>query len=75
MSQVSGSNSRFARRIAFDHDSLDDLFGEFRLFGDVDPNKIFLMGYSHGGYGAFAIGPKMPDQFAAIHSSAAAPTR
>jgi hypothetical protein len=32
------------------------------------------MGYSHGGYGAFAIGPKMPDRFAAVHASAAAPT-
>src|SRR6185436_4424219 len=31
-------------------------------------------GYSHGGYGAFAIGPKMPDRFAAVHASAAAPT-
>lgn len=45
---------------------------QFLLFGDVDPNKVFLMGYSHGGYGAFSIGPKMPDQFAAIHASAAA---
>jgi hypothetical protein len=32
------------------------------------------MGYSHGGYGAFFIGPKIPDRFAAVHSSAAAPT-
>jgi len=32
------------------------------------------MGYSHGGYGAFSIGPKIPYRFAAIHSSAAAPT-
>ncbi len=46
----------------------------FLLFGDVDPDKVFIMGYSHGGYGAFAIGPKMPDRFAAIHASAAAPT-
>ena len=53
---------------------IDNLTRQFRLFGDVDPNKIFLMGYSHGGYGAFAIGPKMPDRFAAIHASAAAPT-
>ena len=45
---------------------------QFLLFGDVDPNKVFLMGYSHGGYGAFAIGPKMADRFAAIHASAAA---
>lgn len=41
---------------------------------EVDPDKVFLIGYSHGGYGAFAIGPKMADRFAAIHSSAAAPT-
>ncbi|MDB6021473.1 MAG: polyhydroxyalkanoate depolymerase [Pedosphaera sp.] len=47
---------------------------EFVLFGDVDPNKVFIMGYSHGGYGAFAIGPKEPDLFAAIHASAGAPT-
>lgn len=45
---------------------------QFLLFGDVDPNKVFLMGYSHGGYGAYAMGPKMPDRFAAIHASAAA---
>jgi pimeloyl-ACP methyl ester carboxylesterase len=51
-----------------------NLTRQFRLFGDVDPNKVFIMGYSHGGYGAFAIGPKMPDHFAAIHASAAAPT-
>ncbi len=52
---------------------IDNLVRQFLLFGDVDPNKVFIMGYSHGGYGAFAIGPKMPDHFAAIHSSAAAP--
>jgi len=51
-----------------------NLIQQFLLFGDVDPNKVFLMGYSHGGYGAFAIGPKEPDRFAAIHGSAAAPT-
>jgi pimeloyl-ACP methyl ester carboxylesterase len=41
---------------------------------EVNPDKVFLIGYSHGGYGAFAIGPKMADRFAAVHSSAAAPT-
>lgn len=41
---------------------------------EINPDKVFLIGYSHGGYGAFAIGPKMADRFAAIHSSAAAPT-
>jgi hypothetical protein len=53
---------------------VDNLARQFLLFGDVDPNKVFIMGYSHGGYGAFAIGPKEPDLFAAIHASAAAPT-
>lgn len=51
-----------------------NLIRQFLLFGEVDPDKVFLIGYSHGGYGAFAIGPKMPDRFAAIHASAAAPT-
>ncbi|HUE36508.1 MAG TPA: hypothetical protein VMO20_03895, partial [Candidatus Acidoferrum sp.] len=51
-----------------------NLVHEFLLFGDVDPDKVFIMGYSHGGYGAFTIGPKEPDLFAAIHASAAAPT-
>lgn len=51
-----------------------NLIHQFLLFGDVNPNKVFLIGYSHGGYGAFAIGPKMPDRFAAIHASASAPT-
>jgi predicted esterase len=50
------------------------LIRQFLLFEEVNPNKTFIMGYSHGGYGAFAIGPKMADRFAAIHSSAAAPT-
>ena len=44
------------------------------ILGDVNPNKIYTLGASHGGYGAFVIGPKMPDRFAAIHASASAPT-
>ena len=51
-----------------------NLIKQNTLFGDVDPSKVYLIGYSHGGYGAFAIGPKEPDLFAAIHASAAAPT-
>ena len=51
---------------------IDNLLRQFLLFADTDPNKQFIMGYSHGGYGAYAIGPKIPDHFAAIHASAAA---
>ena len=50
------------------------LIRQFTLLGGVDPDKVFLIGYSHGGYGTFFVGPKIPDRFAAIHSSAAAPT-
>ena len=42
--------------------------------GDVDPDRVVAIGYSHGGYGAFAVGPKLPHRFAAVHGSAAAPT-
>ncbi len=51
-----------------------NLIRQFVLFNDVDPDKVFLIGYSHGGYGAFYIGPKTPDRFAAIHASAGART-
>ncbi|HEY0073032.1 MAG TPA: hypothetical protein VGB77_02945 [Abditibacteriaceae bacterium] len=52
-----------------------NLIKQCLLFGDVDANKVFLIGYSHGGYGAYAIGPKMPHRFAAIHASAGAATK
>ncbi|MGH7168737.1 MAG: transglutaminase domain-containing protein, partial [Gemmataceae bacterium] len=51
-----------------------NLIRQFLLWGDIDADKVYLLGYSHGGYGAFFIGPKIPDRFAAVHSSAAAPT-
>ncbi len=51
-----------------------NLIRQFAIFADVDTDKVFILGYSHGGYGAFYIGPKIPDRFAAVHASAAAPT-
>ena len=53
---------------------VERLIRQFVVLGDVNPDKIYTLGASHGGYGAFVIGPKMPDRFAAIHASAAAPT-
>jgi hypothetical protein len=50
------------------------LIQQFVLFKDVDPDRVVALGASHGGYGAFVIGPKMPDRFAAVHASASAPT-
>jgi Transglutaminase-like superfamily len=53
---------------------LETLIRQFVVCADVDPNRVIAIGYSHGGYGAFAIGPKLPHRFAAVHGSAAAPT-
>jgi predicted esterase len=53
---------------------IEQLIRNALLFEEIDPDRVHLIGYSHGGYGAFAIGPKMPDRFASIHASAAAPT-
>ncbi|MCC7398432.1 MAG: hypothetical protein IT455_15285 [Planctomycetes bacterium] len=53
---------------------LEQLIRLFVVCGDVDPDRVIAIGYSHGGYGAFAIGPKLPHRFAAVHGSAAAPT-
>ncbi len=50
------------------------LVAQFVCFAEVDANRVYALGYSHGGYGAFVIGPKMADRFAAVHASAAAPT-
>jgi len=51
----------------------ENLIRQFVLAAGVNPNKVCLMGYSHGGYGAFFIGPQIADRFAAVHASAAAP--
>jgi hypothetical protein len=53
---------------------VERLIRQFLVLGDVNPDKVYTLGASHGGYGAFVVGPKMPDRFAAIHASAAAPT-
>lgn len=58
----------------YDYPLVANLIQQFAVSEEMNLNKVYLIGYSHGGYGAFAIGPKEPDRFAAIHSSAAAPT-
>lgn len=53
---------------------IGNLIRQFMIFEDTNPDKVYVMGYSHGGYGTFAIGPNMADRFAAAHASASAPT-
>lgn len=53
---------------------VEKLIQQFVLFDDVNPDKVYALGASHGGYGAFVIGPKIPYRFSAIHAAASAPT-
>jgi poly(3-hydroxybutyrate) depolymerase len=53
---------------------IEKLIRQFVVCSEVDPDRVIAIGYSHGGYGAFAVGPKMPHRFAAVHASAAAPS-
>ena len=59
---------------AYFYPVIEKLIRQFVVCSDVNPDRVIAIGYSHGGYGAFAVGPKMPHRFAAVHASAAAPT-
>lgn len=43
------------------------------LLADVDPNRIYLMGYSAGGDGVYQLAPRMADQIAAASMMAGHP--
>ena len=43
------------------------------LFADVNPNKVYLMGYSAGGDGVYQLAPRMSDRFAAASMMAGHP--
>ena len=43
------------------------------LFEGVDPNKVYLMGYSAGGDGVYQLAPRMADRFAAAAMMAGHP--
>jgi len=56
---------------------IDDLFDELImaavLFADVNPNKVYLTGYSAGGDGTYQLAPRMADRFAAAAMMAGHP--
>ena len=43
------------------------------IFHDVDPNRVYLMGYSAGGDGVYQVAPRMADRFAAAAMMAGHP--
>lgn len=51
----------------------DRLIENLTAFYNVDPNRIYLLGFSAGGDGVYLISPRMADRFAAVHMSAGHP--
>ena len=51
----------------------DRLIEDMVLLKDADPNRVYLLGYSAGGDGVYAIAPRMADKFAAVNMSSGHP--
>ena len=51
----------------------DRLIRNMILTMEVDPNRVYLLGFSAGGDGVYAIAPRMADRFAAVNMSAGHP--
>ncbi|MCF0145915.1 MAG: hypothetical protein HUJ73_04945 [Eubacterium sp.] len=51
----------------------DRLISNMILFAGADPNRVYLMGFSAGGDGVYAISPRMADRFAAVNMSSGHP--
>lgn len=58
----------------FDHNqrAFAEVIEKAILFRDVDPDRVYLMGISEGGYGAIRFAGNRPDRFAACGGMAAA---
>lgn len=48
----------------------DKLIEAAILFENVNPNRVYILGFSAGGDGVYQITPRMPDRFAAANMSA-----
>src|SRR5439155_21348514 len=51
----------------------DRLIADFVLRRDVDPNQVYIIGYSAGGDGVYQLAPRLADRFAAAGMCAGHP--
>lgn len=51
----------------------DRIIEDAMAFYGVDPNRVYLLGFSAGGDGVYAISPRMADRFAAVNMSSGHP--
>ena len=49
------------------------LIADMVVFEDVNPDKVYLMGYSAGGDGVYQVAPRLADRFAAVAMMAGHP--
>ncbi len=52
---------------------IDDVIRAATLFGEINPNKIYIMGYSAGGDGTFRLASRLSDHWAGASMSAGHP--
>jgi len=50
--------------------ALERLLVELPATWDIDPDRVYLMGYSMGAIGVLHLGPSLPDRWAAVAASA-----
>ena len=51
----------------------DQLIEYMILTRDADPNRVYLLGFSAGGDGVYAVAPRMADRFAGVNMSSGHP--
>ena len=51
---------------------LDRILAEAFALWEVNPDKVYLMGFSMGGWGVMHLGPTLPDRWAAVSASSGA---
>lgn len=49
--------------------ALERLIAELQVRWEIDPDRVYLMGFSMGAIGVFHLGPSMPDRWAAVAGS------
>ncbi len=54
-------------------DFIDHLISLYVVAAGVDPNRVYLMGYSAGGDGVYQLAPRMADRFAGVAMMAGHP--
>jgi hypothetical protein len=67
------NDQQWQNQIKLYHPLFDRLIEDAVVLGDVDPNHVYIMGYSAGGDGVYQLAPRMADRLAAAAMMAGHP--